>query len=80
MGIERDLIIIFLGQIWPMKQKIYPFHVHVRRNNESRCSRTSIVNVTIENAHCDYERNSCKDWVWLNICVIESDRQRYIII
>ena len=24
-----------------------------------------LMNVMIESARCDYEKNSCKDWVWV---------------
>ena len=33
-----------------------------------RFSRTLLMNVAFESAHCDCERNSCKDWVWSKIC------------
>ena len=45
------------------------FHViRVKVSSNSICSRPLPMNVTIESAHCDCERNSCKDWVWLKIC------------
>ena len=41
------------------------FHVrHAKLSSDSRCSRTSPVNVEIESAHCGCERCSCKDWAW----------------
>ena len=42
--------------------------MHVKESRDSRCSRTSPMNVAIESAHCGCERNSCKDWVWLKMC------------
>ena len=41
------------------------FHViHVKVSSDSRSSRTLPMNVAIESALCDCERNSCKDRVW----------------
>ena len=41
------------------------FHViHVKMISDSRCSRTLLMNVTIENIHNVCEGKSCKDWVW----------------
>ena len=34
----------------------------------SQCSRTLPMNATIGSAHCDCERNSCKDCVWSKMC------------
>ena len=45
------------------------FHIiHVKVSNDSLCSRTLLMNVTIEGAHCGCERNSCKDWAWSEMC------------
>ena len=45
------------------------FHVIcVKVSSDSRCPRTLPVNVTIESAHCGYERNSCNDWSWSKMC------------
>ena len=45
------------------------FHtVRVKVSSDSRCSRTLLMNVAIETAHCDCERYSCKDWVWSKMC------------
>ena len=35
---------------------------------EPRCSRTILMNVAIKSAHCDCEKNLCKDWVWSKMC------------
>ena len=43
------------------------FHViHVKVSSGSWCSRTLLMNVA--SAHCDYERDSCKDKGWSKIC------------
>ena len=45
--------------------KSITFHViHVKVSSDSRCSRNLLVNVAIESANYDRERNSCEDWVW----------------
>ena len=42
--------------------------IHVKVSRNSRYSRTLLMNVAIESAHCGSERNSYKEWVWLNMC------------
>ena len=32
------------------------------------------MNLAIKIAHCDYERNLCKDWVWSKTC--KKERQK----
>ena len=45
------------------------FHVIcVKVSSKFQCSRTLPMNVAIESAHCDCERNSCKDWAWSKMC------------
>ena len=42
------------------------FHmIRVKVSSDSRCSR---MNVVIESAHCDCERNSCKDLIRSKRC------------
>ena len=36
-------------------------------SNETQYSSNLLINVAIKSAHCDYERNLCKDWVGLKI-------------
>ena len=44
------------------------FHIiDVKVTCDSRCSRTSPMNVAFESARCG-ERISCKDWVWSKMC------------
>ena len=45
------------------------FHViRVKVSSDSRCSRTSPMNVAIESTHHGCVRNSCKDWALLKMC------------
>ena len=49
--------------------KSITFHViRVKVSNDSRCSRTLLMNVAIKSAHCGCEGNSCKDWAWSKMC------------
>ena len=52
-----------------VETKNITFHViHVKVSRDFTCSRTLPMNVAIESADCDCERNSCKDWAWLKMC------------
>ena len=42
--------------------------IHVKVSRDSQCSRILPMDVAIERAHCDCERNSCKYWIWSKIC------------
>ena len=45
------------------------FHVtRVKVSSDSRCSRTLLMNIAIESAHCGCEINSCKDWAQSKRC------------
>ena len=45
------------------------FHViHVKVSSDCRCSRTLLMNVAIESAHCGCEINLCKVWARLKMC------------
>ena len=37
-------------------------------SSDSRCSRTSPMNVGIESSYGDCERILCDDWVWSKMC------------
>ena len=44
---------------------------HLRNKKDSngcRCSRTLLLDVRIESAHCDCERNLCMGWGGLKMC------------
>mgnify|MGYP006973837031 CR=1 FL=1 len=42
--------------------------LYVKVHEDSRCSRTLLINVAIGSAHNECERILCKDWVWLKMC------------
>ena len=45
-----------------LRPKMKYFHKVCVKLRDSQCSRTLIMNVTIESAHCAYARNGCRKW------------------
>ena len=65
---ERDFIIVFGGQIWPMRPKNIIFHViRVKVSIDPQYSRALLINVVIGSAQCDYDKNFSKDRLGSNI-------------
>ena len=62
---ERERERLLSSEVKYDETKNITFHlIRVKMSRDSWCSRTLLMNVVIESAHCDCERNSHKDLVW----------------
>ena len=65
---ERKILLLSSNVIYNLWGKKIKVSCNKCESSHSWCSRTLFVNVLIESAHYHYERNSCKDWVSLEMC------------
>ena len=60
---EWDFIILLERQIWPMEPKLNHFFIVGKKFSNSWLSRIMPINVPIKTAHCDCEKNVCRECI-----------------